>query len=747
MRLLYLQKRALALMATIVLGLMVAGCGGGGGDASPPPPPPTSGTITGYVTVPGTSAAAPPVGAAALAASAKAQNAPPDQAGGTITKGGTLMATGGAAPNPTDGAIEYHVHFRWASGVSAGRKAEIINAEGLTQGGAAFGAMQSYRTNSNGSVLTIQRRLSTYTEMQDVNVLVPPKPQFVPTDNYYVYQWDMKQMGLERAWDITRGSASVRVAVIDTGIQMNHAEFSGGRLVDGYDFVSDPVNAGDGNGRDSNPTDEADTSKPGVESHGTHVAGTIGANAGNGGTVGVDHFCQIMPVRALGLSGGSMQDIFDAMIYAADLQNADLGGFSWYASVFPTGLDPARPRPSQAANVINMSIGGTLDRTAAANIITIYNDILQAVNTKGITVVVAAGNDNDLISTASYVKMPAGSPSVICVGSTAPNLTRAAYSNFGSEITVCAPGGDMSESAAVVSGFPESGGILSTNKDTATGTFCWLQGTSMASPHVAGVCALMKAINPGLSPVQIKTILQNTAYDLGTAGFDSQYGYGFVMADRAVYAAAGTTPAIQLVAYTGGLNYEPSVTSSSFVMKNNGGSYAALGTMTYSLAYGPGASGWISGLTSTPGGTDSATIGVNINRASIADGTYTATLTMNSTNGGNLNIPVTMKVLALPPAPPFTDVFVLLIDATTDAVVAQKVLTLPGRSFTFTGVAPGTYYVCAGTDLNNNGQIDDAGEYFGVYEVTVESIEFSIIAGQNKTGVAIPLTLVVNPSG
>jgi serine protease len=254
-------------------------------------------------------------------------------------------------------------------------------------------------------------------------------------------------------------------------------------------------------------------------------------------------------------------------------------------------------------------------------------------------------------------------------------------------------------------------------------------------------------VNPGLSPDQIKSILQSTAYDLGTTGFDQEYGHGFVMADRAVYAAAGTTPAIQLVAYTGVINFEPGITTSSFVIKNNGGSFSALGSITYSVAYGAGASGWVSGLTTTPNGTDAATIGLTINRASIADGSYTATLTLNSTNGGSVNISLTMKVLAVPPAPTFTNVFVLLINANTDAVVDQKDLTLPGRTFTFTGVAPGTYYVCAGTDLNNDGYIDDTGEYFGVYEVTAETITFSISAGQSKSGVVIPLTRVVNPSG
>jgi len=250
-----------------------------------------------------------------------------------------------------------------------------------------------------------------------------------------------------------------------------------------------------------------------------------------------------------------------------------------------------------------------------------------------------------------------------------------------------------------------------------------------------------------LSPDQIKTILQDTAYDLGSSGFDLLYGHGYVMADRAVSAAGGTTPAIELVAYTGGLNYESGITTQQFVLRNDGGLYSDLGLITYSISYGAGATGWITVLTSTPNGTDAATLSVEIDRSSISDGSYSATLTMLSANGGSLDIPVTMKVLAVAPMPSFANVFVLLINWNTDAIVAQKDLALPNRSFTFTNVPPGRYYVCAGTDLNNDDLIDDAGEYFGVYEVNVEKIDFSIGAGQNKAGVGIPLTLVVNPSG
>jgi len=736
--------------ALTLLGLMaltMGGCGGGGEGAAPVGP--TTGTISGYVTIPGTTAAGAPSAPAPASSGLAERKAETASAPADVATLLPVEDAGGGGPDeiaPTDGGPADHVYqviFRWAPMTTPERQAELVAEEKLEPAGVPFGAMHIYNVRTQDSVEAVQARLALHPDWMDLAVILPPKAQFVPSDSFYPYQWDMRQMGLERAWDVTRGSASVVVAVIDSGIQLNHAEFSGGRIVDGYDFVSDTANGGDGDGRDADATDEIDISVPGKHSHGTHVAGTIGANAGNGGVVGVDHLCKIMPVRVLGINGaGSINDIFDGIIYAADLQDSDLSGFSWSIP-----LSASRPRPTQSASVINMSLGGDLPVPAGDLLRGIYNDLLSAVKANGITIIVAAGNETVSISRSNKISMPAASPSVICVGATAPSLASAAYSNFGPEVDVVAPGGETDPSSMVLSGYPKSGGIFSTDKDTASGGFAWIQGTSMACPHVAGVCALMKAANPGLTPDQIQTILQDTAFDLGSAGSDATYGHGFVMADRAVYAAAATAPAVRMVAYTGGLHFTDGISHQQFVLRNDGGAYSALGTVTYSVVYGAGASGWISGITSTLNGTDSATIGVDIDRTALLDGGYSADLTMISTNGGSLTIPLTLVVLATPPAPSFTAVYVLLLNADTNNIVSQKALTLPGRSFTFGNVAPGRYNVYAGTDLNDDGYVDDVGEFFGVYSNNPESFDISVIAGQSRSGIVIPLTQVVAPSG
>lgn len=156
-----------------------------------------------------------------------------------------------------------------------------------------------------------------------------------PNDPYYGAQWHYRLMNLPAAWDTTTGSASTKVAVIDTGI-LPHPDLKG-RVVDGYDFISDPAIANDGDGRDSDPTDAGDAERAGEQNsyHGTHVAGTIGAATNNNkGVAGVNWAAQIVPIRVLGKGGGTTADIVDAIKWAA---GGAVGGFR------PT---PTRPMSS-----------------------------------------------------------------------------------------------------------------------------------------------------------------------------------------------------------------------------------------------------------------------------------------------------------------------------------------------------------------------------------------------------------------
>lgn len=348
------------------------------------------------------------------------------------------------------------------------------------------------------------------------------RPSFLtPNDPQYTNQWDMFGtwgINAPTAWDITTGSISVVVADIDTGIT-NHAEFAG-RTVPGYDFISDPQVGNDGNARDNNPSDPGDwiTSAEnnsgyfagcGVDNsswHGTHVAGTIGATGNNGvGMAGIGWSTKILPVRVLGKCGGYDSDIIDAM--------------KWSAGLAVTGV-PANANP---AKVLSLSLGGS--GTCGTTYQTAINQIIAA----GSVIVVAAGNENLNASTS----VPGNCTGVITVAATGSTGNRASYSNFGAMIEISAPGGDGAN------------GILSTLNTGTQGpvadSYAYYQGTSMATPHVSGVVALLFAVNPSLTPAQVLQILQSTVktFPAGSTCNTSICGSGILNAGAAVASAAG----------------------------------------------------------------------------------------------------------------------------------------------------------------------------------------------------------------
>ena len=309
------------------------------------------------------------------------------------------------------------------------------------------------------------------------------------------------------AWGTTRGKG-VTVAVLDSGITA-HPDLDA-NVLPGYDFIAEPAFSNDGNGRDSDPTDAGNwtvdnqcfTGSKATASdwHGTHVAGTIAAIANNNeGIAGVAPEAKIVPVRVLGACGGFDSDITDGIIWAA-------GG-----SV--RGV-PANQNPAQ---VINMSIGSEGTCT------TPYRQAIAQANKRGSIVVVAAGNNNFDASKSS----PGNCEDVINVGATDKNGKRSYFSNYGSRVDVSAPGGDRRY---------WGGGILSTLNagKTAPGKadYAEYQGTSMAAPHVAGIVALMKAVDPKLTYAQAKKALQSTSQ--GVECDQSACGSGIVNAARAV---------------------------------------------------------------------------------------------------------------------------------------------------------------------------------------------------------------------
>lgn len=342
-----------------------------------------------------------------------------------------------------------------------------------------------------------------------------------PNDPQFSSQWDMSGtwgINAPTAWNITTGSTSVVVAVIDTGIT-NHAEFVG-RTVPGYDFISDSQVANDGNARDNDPSDPGDwiTSAEnnsgyfqgcGVDNsswHGTHVAGTIGATGNNGiGIAGIGWKTKILAARVLGKCGGYDSDIIDAM--------------KWSAGLSVSGV-PANANP---AKVLSLSLGGS------GSCGTTYQNAINSIKAAGAVIVVAAGNENTNASSS----VPGNCSGVITVAATGKSGNRASYSNYGATVEISAPGGDGSN------------GILSTlntgTKSPVADTYVSYQGTSMATPHVSGVAALLFAINPSLTPAQVLQIIQNTAkaFPSGSTCNTSICGSGILDAGAAaIYASS-----------------------------------------------------------------------------------------------------------------------------------------------------------------------------------------------------------------
>lgn len=310
-------------------------------------------------------------------------------------------------------------------------------------------------------------------------------------------QWHYENIDLEQAWDVTAGESTVVVAVIDGGFATAHADLAG-NLLAGYDFAFG----------------DADPSANDVcVEHGTHVAGTVAAtfNAVEN-VVGVAPGVRIRPVRI------GYADAGDCSLSGDGL----LGAMAWVAGLEVEGV-PQIP----AVDIVNMSLGGG------------HNVVLQAavqeMLAEGVTVIAASGNDgsDDIIS------YPAAYPGVIAVGATNINDVITWYSNAGPELDLVAPGGET-HTDHDLDGNPD--GVLSLGWDTLTGTetYVYEAGTSMATPHVSGVAALIKSVNPDLTSAEVRDVLTSTARDLGSPGRDKFYGHGIVDAGAAVKAAAGT---------------------------------------------------------------------------------------------------------------------------------------------------------------------------------------------------------------
>jgi serine protease len=355
------------------------------------------------------------------------------------------------------------------------------------------------------------------------------RPSLTPNDPLYPLQWHYRNNGsgsdqspgginLPNAWDSGQGDAAVVVAVIDTGILPAQPDIAGSpNLAAGFDMISDPFIANDGDGRDADPTDAGDavaagecgqnSPAQGDSWHGSHVAGTIGVvNTDNGaGVAGANWAVTAVPIRVLGKCGGTNADINDAIRWAAGL---------------PVPGVPSNPTP---ARVINMSLGAAVSCAQAPALQAAVNDAVAA----GTVVVVAAGNEAiDVAGT-----LPGGCANVIAVaaGDARGHLVTR-YSNFGDGIDILAPGGDLRRDD---NGDGQPDGVLS----TIQGGYAWFNGTSMAAPHTAGVAALMVAADPTLTPAEIEAEIKDNAIARDSTQCPKACGAGLLNAQFVMPAA------------------------------------------------------------------------------------------------------------------------------------------------------------------------------------------------------------------
>lgn len=293
----------------------------------------------------------------------------------------------------------------------------------------------------------------------------------IPNDILFLrYQWNLPAVEANRSWNLSRGSKDVKVAVVDTGADLDHPDLKG-QFVQGYNII-DPA---------SKPYDDV--------GHGTHVSGIISALVNNNeGVAGITWYNKIMPVKVLDKSGsGTTYSVAQGIIWAAD----------------------------HGAKVINLSLGNYADSQ-------FLHDAIKYAYNKDVVLISAAGNDN-----TERPGYPAAYPEVLAVAATDSSMKRASYSNYGDYIDVAAPGTN------IASTFPGS-------------QYAALSGTSMASPHVAAVAALIRSQNPELQNTEVMDILRNNVIDLGSAGHDKYFGYGLIDSYKALSAAQGEGAPLQL---------------------------------------------------------------------------------------------------------------------------------------------------------------------------------------------------------
>ncbi len=595
-----------------------------------------------------------------------------------------------------------HVLVRMRSGCDAGG---LCERHGLVLGTATGQGTHRvlFRTAAGGDPEA--RAGSLCTSLGDDPEVLWAEPDWVirslgePGDPAFNRQWNMRAVGAPSAWDVTTGSDAVIIGVVDTGI--GASPDLEGRQVPGYDFISSAGVAGDGDGRDDDPTDVGDQFAGDGTSvwHGSHVAGLLAGNHDDYGMAGIAPGCKIMMLRALGIGGGFVSDAADAILFLAG------------QLTLPDGRRLASP-----LRIANLSVGLPQDSSE-------LRDACQRADNLGVLLVAAVGNGG------GRVQYPAAYPSTFAVAAVNAQLQTTAYSAFGTEVDIAAPGGGTGRDTSN-DGWHD--GVLSVSKDETVDPAVWshafLVGTSQAAPHVAGTAALLLSLDPTLTAATLETILRGTALDLGVAGEDIAYGAGLLQTHTAVKNVLSRignprTDDPYLMIPIPGLQFDGLRTLIDVPLYNGGS-----GTLNVFIANALTDDGvpWLSAVLdpvvapSPPVNNSKVSISVDRSRLPSTPGRHSGAIRLANSSGGLGTIRIVVYVqertragIALP--------VVALEDES--GIARRKAFAFPetGYRYWIRGLPPADFLLMGGEDLDRDGLFCESFEACGWHGGPLES--------------------------
>ena len=532
-------------------------------------------------------------------------------------------------------------------------------------------------------------------------------------DEYWSYQWGLQNIGLDVVLNaIGQETKNVAVAVIDSGspATTSTAWTTSAFLEGGYDFAPFESSA-DGDGNDPDPTDH----NPISGSHGTHVATTITAlNDGNN----INGFgVHVVPFNVFGNSGGAyVSDTIAAMLYAAGLSNES--GTTY------TGSVPIR--------VVNLSLGSTGGGCGSS-----YRNSIQDVTDAGITVVSSSGNE--AVEAPGAYGYPASCENVISVGAVDPLNNRAYYSTYNDMVDIAAPGGT---SGTDVNGDGQGDGILAFDGNESLAVY---QGTSMASPHVAGAIAVIYGLKPDWTPIQMEAFI-NSGYltdDIGTEGKDDEYGMGMLNLSK------GFTALID-----GGLDFTyATITPGSFNFGYTDTektiSINKIGTGDLSVT---GLSALNSSLVDiTAVEIDSSGFGtykVTLTRGDVPDGSYQSSISASISDDTSVNVTFIYSVGEERQRPYIGYTYLLLINDNGEAEGGWYVDLGPeGVSFQVEDIPNGSYYWLFSTEIDDDNYVGSYGEMVETYPELSSSAQYFDLIDEDINNSAVYLAVRKSSGG